>query len=86
MSSFFVAYQHIKELLGAFLLNIKNVFNDEQEREPIMTVDGIEQSGTRITVRHHKACKVITKGDPKGQIFLVCKLTESGLITESDRI
>ena len=30
----------------------------------------IEESLLRIAVRHHEACRVVTKGDPDGQIFL----------------
>ena len=30
----------------------------------------IEKSVPRITVRHHEACRVMTKADPEGQIFL----------------
>ena len=31
---------------------------------------GIEISIQRITIWHHKACRVMTNGDRKGQIFL----------------
>ena len=30
----------------------------------------IEKSLPRITVWHHKACRVMTNGDPEGRIFL----------------
>ena len=33
-------------------------------------LSGIEKSIPRIPVWHHKACRVMTKGDPEGQIFL----------------
>ena len=31
---------------------------------------GIEKSVSRITIWHHEACRAMTKGDPKGRIFL----------------
>ena len=31
---------------------------------------GIEKSVPRITVWHHEACRVMTNGDPQGQIFM----------------
>ena len=30
----------------------------------------IEKSVLRITVWHHETCRVMTNGDPEGQIFL----------------
>ena len=30
----------------------------------------IERSVRRIAIWHHEACRVMTNGDPKGQIFL----------------
>ena len=30
----------------------------------------IEKSFLRITIWHHEACRVMTNGDPRGQIFL----------------
>ena len=38
----------------------------------------IEKSVPRITLWHHKACRVMTKGDPKGQIFLSYPHTNNG--------
>ena len=32
--------------------------------------DRIEKSVSRITIWHNEACRVMTKGDPEGQIFL----------------
>ena len=39
---------------------------------------GIEKSVLRITVWHHKACRVMTNGDHDGQIFQYHPLTNSG--------
>ena len=38
----------------------------------------IEKSVLRIAVWHHKACRVMTNGDPEGQIFLSYPHTNSG--------
>ena len=38
----------------------------------------IEKSVPRIAVWHHEACRVMTNGDPKGQIFLSYSLTNNG--------
>ena len=38
----------------------------------------IEKPVCRITVWHHKACQVMTNGDPEGQIFLSYPLTNNG--------
>ena len=40
---------------------------------------GIEKSVQRITVWHHKACRVITNGDSEGQIFLSHPHTNDGV-------
>ena len=32
---------------------------------------GIDKSVLRITVWHHKACRLMTKGDLEGQIFMI---------------
>ena len=39
----------------------------------------IKKSAPRITVWHHKACRVMTNGDPKGWIFLSYPHTNNGL-------
>ena len=39
---------------------------------------GIEKSVSRITVRHHEAYRMMTKGDPKGQLFLSHYHTNNG--------
>ena len=41
-------------------------------------VDGIENSVPRITIWHHKACRVMTNGDPKGRIFISHPHTNNG--------
>ena len=38
----------------------------------------IEKSVTRIAIWHHKACQMMTKGDPKGRIFLSYPHTNNG--------
>ena len=38
----------------------------------------IEKSVPRITVWHHKACRVMTNGDPDGLIFLSYPHTNNG--------
>ena len=38
----------------------------------------IETFVPRITVRHHDACRVMTNGDPEGQIFLSYPHTNNG--------
>ena len=38
----------------------------------------IEKSVLRITDLHHEACRVMTKGDPQGQIFLSYPHTNNG--------
>ena len=35
----------------------------------------IEKSVTRVTDRHHKACRVMPNSDPEGQIFLSTSYT-----------
>ena len=40
---------------------------------------GIEKSVPRITDWHHEACRVMTIGDHKGQIFLFHPQTNNGL-------
>ena len=40
---------------------------------------GIEKSAPRIIDWHHKACRVITKGDCEGPIFLSHSHTNNGL-------
>ena len=40
----------------------------------------IEKSVPRIAVWHHKACPVMTNGDPEGQIFLSYPHTNNGLV------
>ena len=49
-------------------------------KESIMSVSHgrIEKSVPRITVRHHKACQVMTNGDPEGQICLSYPYTNNG--------
>ena len=37
------------------------------------------KSVPRITDWHHKACQVMTNGDPEGWIFLSCPYTNDGL-------
>ena len=39
----------------------------------------IEKLFPKIAVWHHKACRVITNGDPKGWIFLSYPNTNNGL-------
>ena len=39
----------------------------------------IEKSFPRITVWHQEACRVMTNGDPEGQIFLSYPHTNNGL-------
>ena len=39
---------------------------------------GIEKSVPRVTVWHHEACRVMTKGDPEGRIFLSHPHTNNG--------
>ena len=39
---------------------------------------GIEKSVPNITVWHHEACRVMTNGDPAGQIFLSYPHTNNG--------
>ena len=38
----------------------------------------IEKSVPRIAVWHHEACRVMTNGDPEGQIFLSHPHTNNG--------
>ena len=38
----------------------------------------IENSVPRIAVWHHEACRVMTNGDPEGQIFLSYPHTNNG--------
>ena len=38
----------------------------------------IEKSVPRIAVWHHEACRMMTNGDPKGQIFLSYPHTNNG--------
>ena len=38
----------------------------------------IEKSVPRIALWHHKTCRVMTKGDPEGQIFLSYPHTNNG--------
>ena len=38
----------------------------------------IEKSITRIAVWHHEACRVMTNGDPGGQIFISYPHTNNG--------
>ena len=40
----------------------------------------IEKSVPRITNWHHKACRVMTNGDPEGQIFLSHPHTNNGFL------
>ena len=40
----------------------------------------IEKSVPRIAVLHHKACRVMTNGDPEGQIFLSYPHTNNGFV------
>ena len=39
---------------------------------------GIERYVPRITIWHHKACPVMTNGDPEGRIFLSYPHTNNG--------
>ena len=39
----------------------------------------IEKSVPRINFLHHKACRVMTNGDPEGRIFLSYPHTNNGL-------
>ena len=39
----------------------------------------IEKSVPRITVWHHRACRVMTNGDPEGQILISKPQTNNGL-------
>ena len=43
-----------------------------------MSEAGIEKSVPRITVWYHKACRVMTNGDPGGLIFLSHPPTKNG--------
>ena len=36
----------------------------------------IEKYVQRITVWHHEACRVLTNGDPEGQVFFYTTLTQ----------
>ena len=38
----------------------------------------IEKSAPRITLRHHKACQMMTNGDPEERIFLTYPHTNNG--------
>ena len=40
--------------------------------------DRIEKSVPRVVVWHHEACRVMTNGDPEGQIFLSYPHTNNG--------
>ena len=46
--------------------------------ESIISEGGIEKSVPRIAVWHHKACRVMTNGDPEGRIFLSYPQTNNG--------
>ena len=39
---------------------------------------GIEKLILRINIWHHEACRVMTKGDPEGQIFLSHQYKNNG--------
>ena len=39
----------------------------------------IEKSVPRITLWHHRACRVMTNGDPQGQILISQPQTNNGL-------
>ena len=41
---------------------------------------GIEKSVPRITIWHHKACRVMTNGVPEGRIFLSHPHTNNGFL------
>ena len=43
----------------------------------------IEKSVPRITVWHHKACRVMTNSDPERRIFLSYTLTNNGFFSSS---
>ena len=40
----------------------------------------IEKSVLRIAVWHHKACRVMTNGDPEGRVFLSYPHTNNGFL------
>ena len=42
---------------------------------------GMEKSERRVTVWHHEACRVITNGDPEGQLFLSHPHTKNGFFS-----
>ena len=47
---------------------------------------GIEKSVPRITVWHHKACRVMTNGDPEGQFFLTHRIRISDIFISGKNI
>ena len=56
---------HVMVHLRSFNKNAK--FNGEQEKEShYLCADGTEKSVMKISVCHHKACRVMTNGDPEG--------------------
>ena len=55
---------------GNFLWQLIRIYHEFEGR--------IEKSVPRITVWHHKACRVMTNGDPEGRIFLTYPHSHNG--------
>ena len=51
-------------------LDIAKRYLTEETRIHLECEGGIEKSVPRIAVWHHEACRVMTTGDPEGQIFV----------------
>ena len=67
-----------------FIPHIFDIINMSSNHNIIRTYHkcegGIEKSVPKITVWHHKACRVMTNADPEGRIFLSHPQTNNGII------
>ena len=66
----FLSYSHTKYLPKGCEWNNIRIYHECEGR--------IEKSILRITDWHHEACRVMTNGDPEGQIFLSYPHTNNG--------